>query len=207
MGRSAVLALVAASTMILALAGSGTSWASTRYKLGGTANDIHRLNLFIGGPQCDPDQGDSLCQYAVRGQYDDTAGPLGHGTVNGRFKFETTSFDGTIGDAGCFHVRSGVLKFTNGPNRIRFRMSKPTAQKPGTSTICQTWDGTTPGVNGPDRTIHWVLTETTGACAGDWCAMFTSGHATWDSRAIFDPTAQVPTYDDQATFKGSLRGP
>jgi len=207
MGRRAALALVAVSTMILSLAGSGTSWATTRYQLGGTAADVHRLNRFIGGPQCDPDQGDTLCQYAVRGQYEDTSGPLGQGTVNGRFKFETTSFDGTIGGPGCFHVRSGVLKFTNGPNRIRFRMSKPTQQKPGTSTVCQTWDGTTLGVNGPDRTIHWVLIETTGACAGDWCAMFTSGRATWDSTATFDSGAQAPTYDDTATFQGNLTGP
>ena len=105
------------------------------------------------------------------------------------------------------HVRSGVLKFTNGPNRIRFRMSKPTMRNPGTSTICQTWDGTTLGVNGPDRTMHWVLTETTGACAGDWCTMFTSGKATWDSTATFDSEAMVPTYDDTATFQGSLSGP
>jgi hypothetical protein len=196
-----------AATLLFTLASSGTSWAKTRYQIGGTATDIHRLNLFINGPQCDPDNGDTLCQYAVRGQYDDTMGPLGQASLNGRFKFETTSFDGTIGDLGCFHIRSGVLKFTNGPNRVRFRMSKPTVRNPGTSTICQTWDGTTLGVNGPDRTIHWVLSETTGACAGDWCAMFTSGKATWDSTATFDPGAMVPTYDDTATFQGSLSGP
>jgi hypothetical protein len=201
------MAVLAASTMLFSLVGSAPSWASTHYKLDGTATDIHRLNLFIGGPQCDPDNGDTLCQYAIRGQYDDSSGTLGQGKVNGRFKFETTSFDGTIGEAGCFHVRSGVVKFTNGPNRIRFRMSKPSQRNPGTSTICQTWDGTTLGVNGPDRTIHWVLSETTGACAGDWCTMFTSGTATWDSTATFDSQAQVKTYDDVATFKGSLTGP
>lgn len=205
--RPTAIAVLVAWTMILSLAGSGTSWATAHYKLDGTATDIHRLNLFIGGPQCDPDNGDTVCFYAVRGQYDDTTGPLGQGTVNGRFRFETTSFDGTIGEAGCFHVRSGVLKFTNGPNRIRFRMSKPNQRNPGTSTICQTWDGTTLGVNGPDRTIHWVLAETTGACAGDWCTMFTGGKATWDSTATFDPGAQMKTYDDVATFTGSLTGP
>jgi nitrogen fixation protein len=180
---------------------------TSQYSLSGTANDHHRLNLYIGGPTCDPDSGDTLCLYAVRGTYDDTSGTLGQGRLNGRIKLDTTSFDGTIGGYGCFHVLSGVLKFTNGGNRIRFKMSKSTKATPGTSTVCQTWDGTTAGVNGPDRTIHWELTKTTGACAGDWCAMFTSGTMTWDSSATFDPTSSTPTYDDHATFEGTLTGP
>jgi hypothetical protein len=200
------LFLIAALSTIVLMAGSGTSWA-TDYTVSGTASDTHKLNLFEGGPTCDPDNGDTRCLYAVRGHYDDTSGTLGQGRLNGRFKFDTTSFDGAIGETGCFHVLSGVLKFTNGANRIRFAMSKPTRHSPGTSTICQTWDGTTAGVNGPDRAMHWELTETTGACAGDWCAMFTSGTMTWDSTATFDPEATFPTYDDTAVFGGSLTGP
>lgn len=204
--KASVILLAAASAVALVVAGSGTSWA-TDYTVSGTASDHHRLNMFIGGPQCDPDHGDTICQYAVRGHYDDTAGTLGTGVLNGRFKFDTTSFDGTIGEYGCFHVKAGVLKFTNGPNRTRFRMSKPSNNDPGTSTICQTWDGTTANVNGPDRTMHWELTETTGACAGDWCTMFTSGGMTWDSTATFDSAAASPTYDDVGTFGGTLTGP
>ena len=82
-----------------------------------------------------------------------------------------------------------------------------TKEEPGTSTICQTWDGTTSGVNGPDRTNHWKLIKTTGACAGNWCAKFTSGHMRWDSASTFDAGAQFPTYDDAARFEGSLKGP
>jgi hypothetical protein len=206
-GRKASVSLLAGlATLVLVMAGSAAASASD-YTVSGTASDHQRLNLFTGGPRCDPDQGDTACRYAIRGQYDDSSGILGQGTLNGRFKLDTTSFDGTIGETGCFHVLSGVLKFTNGPNRIRFALSKPTKQGPGTSTICQTWDGTTAGVNGPDRAMHWELTETTGACAGDWCAMFTSGTMTWDSTATFDPEATFPTYDDTATFGGSLTGP
>jgi hypothetical protein len=179
----------------------------TDYLVEGTANDHHRLNVFIGGPQCDPDNGDVICLYAVRGHYVDSSGTLGEGTLNGRFRFDTNSFDGAIGGYGCFHVQTGVLKFTNGANRIRFKTSKPTKTSPGTSTICQTWDGTSAGVNGPDRTIHWELTKTSGACAGDWCAMFASGTMTWDSTATFEPKATPPTYDEAATFVGNLTGP
>ena len=201
--------VAAASTIALVCAGPATSWAtpSTHYAVKGSASDSQRLNLFIGGPQCDPDNGDRVCLYAVRGTYQDTTGTLGSGVVNGRFKFDTRSFDAPVGGAGCFHILSGVLKFTSGPNRLRFKMSKTHPRKPGSSTICQTWDGTTVGVNGPDRTIHWKLTETTGACAGDWCDRFTSGGMTWDSASTFDPGAQFPTYDDAAKWEGSLTGP
>jgi len=198
--------LLAAVSATLILAASQAAWA-TDYSVSGTASDHQRLNVFTGGPACDPDNGNTVCLYAIRGSYDDSSGTLGQGKLNGRVKFDTSSFDGAIGGYGCFHVQSGVLKFTNGANRIRFRMSKPTKTSPSTSTICQTWDGTSAGVNGPDRTIHWDLTETTGACAGDWCAMFTSGTMTWDSSATIDSTAATPTYDDQATFEGSLAGP
>jgi hypothetical protein len=207
--RFSVVLVAAAATVALIASGSGTSWAgvSTDYAVDGTASDTHTLNLFIGGPQCDPDNGETVCLYAVRGHYDDSAGTLGTGFLNGRFKLDTTSFDGPIGGRGCFHILTGVLKFTSGPNRIRFKMSKTHRRKPGSSTICQTWDGTTTGVNGPDRTVHLKLLETTGACAGQWCAMFTSGVLLWDSASTFDPGAQFPTYDDAAKFEGSLTGP
>ena len=117
--RFSVVLVAAASTVLLICAWSGTAWA-TDYTVHGTAADTHRLNLYIGGPQCDPDNGDTLCRYAVRGDYQDTAGTLGSGVLSGRFKFETTSFDGPIGGSGCFHILSGVLKFTRGPNRVRF---------------------------------------------------------------------------------------
>jgi hypothetical protein len=189
--------------------------ASDHVVSGSTSHERHQLIPILGQAQCDPTNGDpanpddinNICRYAIRGNYADTSDEayLGTGKLNGRFTFHTTSFDGTIGQYGCFHPSGGVVKFTDvAGDRIRFKIERKT------STICQMWDGTTDGPDGvrtgPTRTIHWDLTATVGGCSGSFCG--DTGSLSWDSTATFDETNPgLFQYLDTATFSGIVTSP
>lgn len=175
----------------------------------GTAAEQHVL---IGLPtaKCDPPAGDPddpkdthfSCRYAIRGSYEDSSdeGYLGRGTVNGRFTFDTRSFAEEDAGYGCFALEKGVVKFTtNQGGRLRFRISR------SRSRICQDFDGT--NVNGPDRTIKWVLSTTSGGCTPPYCGV--TGRLIWESTAILDPGAPpgIVRYEDTAAFAGTLTSP
>jgi hypothetical protein len=175
----------------------------------GSATDEHTLVL-LGSAKCDPPAGDPsdpkdshfVCHYAIRGSYEDDSpeGFLGSGRVSGRFEFDTRSFTEEDAGYGCFALAKGVVKLTTeAGGRLRFRISR------SSSRICQDFDGVT--VNGPDRTIKWVLKATPGGCTPPYCGV--TGKLIWESSASFDSAAPpgIVRYLDAAAFAGTLTSP
>ena len=172
----------------------------------GTAADMHTL-IHLGSALCDPADGDPtkpkdphfFCRYSVRGMYMDQSNEdfLGMGRVSGPFTIDTRSWSEQSPGYGCFSVHKGVVKFTTPDGgRLRTRISRFASQ------ICQPFDGVT--VNGPDRTMRWLLKVTPGGCIPPYCGV--SGKLTWVSSAAFDtqPPQGIVRYLDSATFHGTL---
>jgi hypothetical protein len=172
----------------------------------GNAADMHTL-VHLPSAACDPANGDPsqpkdphfFCRYSIRGTYMDQSSDdfLGMGRVSGRFTIDTRSWTEQSDGYGCFLVHKGVVKFTtHDGGRLRTRISRYA------SRICQTFDGVT--VNGPDRSIRWLLKVTPGGCVPPYCGV--SGKLTWVSAAAFDtqPPQGIVRYLDAATFHGTL---
>ena len=211
-GTLVSLAVILAAVLV---GPAGPAYAADHSVSGSTTNEIHQLILVASAAQCDPSNGDVsnpddpnwVCRYAIRGHYKDTSADkfLGSGRVNGRFTFNTNSFNGTIGGSGCFLASAGVVKFKDkSGNLIRFKIDRTS------STICQTWDGTTDGPDGvrtePTRTIHLVLATTRGGCVGTFCGA--EGNLTWDSTATFDSANPgLFRYLNVTQFEGTVSDP
>lgn len=174
------------------------------------AIDEHVLVIVDRAALCDPADGDPgdpkdphfVCRYAIRGTYEDEAPDsyLGTGAMTGRFSFDTRSFDAPVPGDGCFGLAGGVVKLSPAEGgRIRFKLSRAAGM------ICQDFDGS--DVNGPDRTISWLLKATSGACTPPYCG--TTGRLHWSSSATLDPSAPpgVVEYADAATFHGTVTSP
>lgn len=203
MGRS--VAIIGVCVVLLAAPVAARA-DSVTHQVMGTAADMHTL-VHLGSALCDPAGGDParpkdphfFCRYTVRGTYMDQSDEdfLGMGRVSGRFTIDTRSWTEEATGDGCFSVHKGVVKFTTPDGgRLRTRISR------FASRICQPFDGVT--VNGPDRTIRWVLKVTPGGCIPPYCGV--SGKLTWVSSAAFDTQAPqgIVRYLDSATFHGTL---
>jgi hypothetical protein len=211
-----VRALLSLSLSVAFVVGTvGIAFATDHTVEGTTQKEFHQLIPILDVALCDPSAGDpsdpldidNICRYAIRGKYTDssTEAYLGTGRVNGRFTFNTTSFDAPLGEFGCFHPSSGVVKFTNtSGDRIRFKLHA------ADSTVCQVWDGSTSGPDGvrtePTRTIHWEMKTTASGCVGIYCG--NTGSLVWDSTATFDTDLpDLFRYKDAATFSGVVTSP
>jgi hypothetical protein len=182
----------------------------TDHVVDAVAQDDHVLVILGRTALCDPAGGDPsdpkdphfVCHYAIRGSYADDSEEsyLGAGAIVGRFLFDTRSFDGTVPGYGCFHLSGGVVKLQpSSGGRVRFKLSRYAGR------VCQDFDGT--DVNGPDRTISWLLKATPGACTPPYCG--TTGKLRWSSTGTLDPDAPpgVVEYADVASFDGTVTSP
>jgi hypothetical protein len=206
-----VIRRVAPAVVVLALV-LLSPWAAADpvdHVVDGTAADDHTL-VHLPTAACDPSAGDPsdpkdphfVCRYAIHGSYVDASddGFLQSGRVSGRFAFDTRSFVEEDPGYGCFALAKGVVKFTpDAGGRLRLRISR------SNSRICQDFDGVT--VNGPDRTIKWVLSTTVGGCIDPLCGV--TGRLVWKSVAGFDSSAPpgIVRYEDDAAFTGTLTSP
>jgi hypothetical protein len=208
--RRTVAAIACALALALALPATASADPAL-HAVDGTASEEHVLTV-LPTAKCDPAAGDPSdpkdthfsCRYAIRGSYEDDGDEryLGSGLVNGRFQFDTRSFaqEGPDTGYGCFALEKGVVKFTtDAGERLRFRISR------SNSRMCQDFDGL--NVNGPDRTIKWVLSATPGGCTPPYCGV--TGRLIWESSASYDGTAPpgIVRYLDTAAFAGTLTGP
>ena len=208
--RAALVAVAAILSMTLASPAGAASSPRTDHDVDAVAHEDHVLVILGGTALCDPAGGDPsdpkdphfVCRYAIRGSYADESEEsyLGAGAITGRFLIDTRSFDGTVPGYGCFRLSGGVVKLapTSG-GRIRFKLSRYAGR------VCQDFDGT--DVNGPDRTISWLLKATTGTCTPPYCG--TTGRLRWSSTATLDPDAPpgVVRYADVASFDGTVTSP
>jgi hypothetical protein len=212
-GRRFLILVIALATLAVVMlaspAGAGPS-PRTDHVVDVVAQEDHVLVVLARKALCDPAGGDVskpkdphfVCRYAIRGTYADEAEEsyLGSGAITGRFLIDTRSSDGTVPGYGCFRLTGGVVKLapTTG-GRIRFKLSRFAGR------VCQDFDGM--DVNGPDRTISWLLKVTPGACAPPYCG--TKGKLSWSSTATFDSEAPpgVVEYADTASFDGTVTSP
>jgi len=207
MGRGVAAAAVCALVLTWPLAARADSGP---HVVDGVASEDHVLVILDRAALCDPANGDPgnakdphfVCRYAIRGTYEDDSPDfyLGSGGMTGRFLFDTRSFDGPVPGYGCFGITGGVVKLSpSSGGHIRFKLSRAVGR------VCQEFDGT--DVNGPDRTISWLLKATAGACTPPYCG--TTGKLHWSSSATFDPEAPpgVVEYADTASFHGTVTSP
>jgi len=208
--RAALVAVAAISFLIPAGSAGAAPTPGADHVVDAVAEEHHVLVVLGGKALCDPAGGDPshpkdphfLCRYAIRGTYaDDTEESyLGSGAITGRFLIDTRSFDGAVPGYGCFRLSGGVVKLASvSGGRIRFKLSRAAGR------VCQEFDGT--DVNGPDRTISWLLKATPGACTPPYCG--TTGKLRWSSTATLDPDAPpgVVEYADTASFGGTVTSP
>ena len=208
--RTTLVGFVAIALLTLAAPAGAAPASRTNHVVDAVAQEDHVLVILTGKALCDPADGDPrnpkdphfVCRYAIRGRYADDSEEsyLGAGAITGRFLIDTRSFDGTVPGFGCFRLRGGVVKLAPASGgRIRFKLSRSAGR------VCQDFDGF--NVNGPDRTISWLLKATPGGCTSPYCG--TTGKLQWTSTATLDPDAPpgVVAYADAASFDGTVTSP